>query len=287
MAPAIDTSVSPQVSAPPVHMLGGAAAWAVALVGFAAAAGWISFSQKLGDTIDTQSVAVLALLFYGLVYLPIILIAAIMGIVCGVKVFRGGRHPAKWLLGSAGLGAAGLTLTVLYAALNGGLSVGEGSHTGGGLLMLGAALTLLATAAQELLLRGWLQPLLGRLTGRTLPAIAIAALASAALQLVGGTFSWLPFLNLTLAGALFGLLANLSGGMAAPIAAHFAWNVLEDLGLGLMPNPGTGTFGAVRDFDLLGATLWGGSEAGLAGGVGMTIVLAALLLPTLTRKAVT
>ena len=73
--------------------------------------------------------------------------------------------------------------------------------------------------------------------------------------------------------------------LVAPIAAHFAWNALEDLGLGLMPNPGTGPFGALRDFDLLGTQLWGGSEAGLAGGVGMTIVLVALLIPAATRSS--
>ncbi len=267
------------------HSISGPAAWVVAAVGLAAAWGWIGFAQKLGDTIDTQSVAVLALLFYGLIYLPIILIAAILGMICGVHIFRAGAHPAKWLLIGLGTGAAGLALTALYAALNGGVTRGEGAHSGAEMLLLGVALTLLTTCAEELLLRGWLQPLLIRLTGRALPAILIAALASAALQLVGGTFAWLPFINLTLAGALFGLLANLSGGLIAPIAAHFVWNVLEDLGLGLMPNPGTGPFGALRDFDLLGAPLWGGSEAGLAGGIGMTIVLAALLLPVLTRKS--
>ncbi|MEP6867699.1 MAG: CPBP family intramembrane glutamic endopeptidase [Novosphingobium sp.] len=266
------------------HPLSGPAAWAVAAMGLIAAGGWIGFAQKLGDTIDTQSVAVLALLFYGLVYLPVILIAAILGIVCGVRVFRAGRRPGKWLLIGLGIGATGFALTALYAGLNGGLSAGEGTRAGAGMFLLGLALTLLTTCAQELLLRGWLQPLLCRLTGRALPAILIAALASAALQLIGGTFIWLPFINLTLAGALFGLLANLSGGLIAPIAAHFAWNSLEDLGLGLMPNPGTGPFGALRDLDLLGAPLWGGSEAGLAGGLGMTIVLSALLLPVLTRK---
>ncbi|MET0246329.1 MAG: CPBP family intramembrane glutamate endopeptidase, partial [Sphingomonas sp.] len=72
-----------------------------------------------------------------------------------------------------------------------------------------------------------------------------------------------------------------SGGIAAPIAAHFAWNGSEQLIFGLDPNPGVGPFGSVLDLDLAGAARWGGSAEGLNASVGMTIALLVVLVPLL------
>ncbi len=94
----------------------------------------------------------------------------------------------------------------------------------------------------------------------------------------------MALVNLMLGGVLFGLLALRSGGLAAPVAAHFAWNATEDLGFGLVPNPGIGPLGALVDLDLAGPAHWGGSEEGLNTSVGMTVVLAALVVLLLARS---
>ena len=55
----------------------------------------------------------------------------------------------------------------------------------------------------------------------------------------------------------------------------------EDLGFGLLPNPGLGDFGALANYDMLGGALWGGSEEGLNSSIAMTLVLTALVIPLL------
>ena len=87
----------------------------------------------------------------------------------------------------------------------------------------------------------------------------------------------LAFVNLVLAGLWLGVLANRSGGLMLPIAAHFGWNGAEELLFGAAPNPGVGSFGALFDIDLIGNPLWGGSAEGLNASLSTVFVLAALL----------
>ena len=144
--------------------------------------------------------------------------------------------------------------------------------------MLGAVLTLFQVLVEELLFRGWLRLVLRRMVGAR-GAVVLAALAYAGFTMAGSGFAILPFANLVLLGLFLGMLAERSSGIAAPVAAHFGWTAMEDLGLGINPNPGAGPFGAFRDFDLLGSPLWGGTEAGLAASIGTSAVLVALTLP--------
>jgi membrane protease YdiL (CAAX protease family) len=134
------------------------------------------------------------------------------------------------------------------------------------------------SASEELLFRGWVQPVLVRGWGPA-AAILITALAFAALHVAGGARTPLTLVNLMLGGILFGLLAWRSGGLAAPIAAHAGWNWAEAILFGLDPNPGAGGFGAIHDLDLLGTAWWGGSAEGLNASLAMTLTLVALILP--------
>ena len=81
------------------------------------------------------------------------------------------------------------------------------------------------------------------------------------------------FVNVTLAGAFFVLWALRTGGMAAPLAAHWAWNAIEQCLVGLTPNPGVDSMGTVFDLDLVGPVLFGGSSDGLNGSIGTTAAL--------------
>jgi len=192
------------------------------------------------------------------------------------------RDPAAAPLASASglglaLGIGGFAFALGQATLSG--SVERGAMVGGVLLiLLGTAVTVGQSAAEELFFRGWLQPVLRRGWGAG-AAVVVTALAFSALHVAGGARSGLTLLNLFLGGLLFGLLAIRTGGIAASIGTHAGWNWAEGILFGLDPNPGVGAFGAIRDLDLTGAALWGGSAEGLNASVAMAVVLAALVLP--------
>lgn len=210
-------------------------------------------------------------------YLPLLVIALLAGWCGGVSVLRAGQSVPAWLTVGLAMGAGGLALTLGLSWLNGGVVIGN-AHAIGALLLASIVLTLLQTAMEEVLCRGWLQPALAARLG-TVAGLLLAALLFTGFHVVGGAREPISLLTIMLAGLLFGLLALRSGGLAAPIAAHFAWNVLEDGGLGLVPNPGGAILGSMADLDLAGAAIWGGGEEGLNASVGTALVLIALILP--------
>jgi len=179
-------------------------------------------------------------------------------------------------IGAGGMGAA-YTLAVIAEATR----AGDGVATA---ILLGTLTVLVQASVEEIYFRGWLQPILVRAVGPT-GGIGLVALIFAALHLAGGERSPVSLVNLCLGGVLFGLLALRSGGLALPIAAHVAWNWTEVIALGLDPNPGVGSFGAIVDRDIVGSALWGGSAEGLNASIGVTFVLAALIVPALVWRS--
>lgn len=182
----------------------------------------------------------------------------------------------------ASIGLFGLLAGTGLAAIAGVLR-----HSAGGIsivmLLWGSAIILLQSASEEVFFRGWLQPVLVNAWGRW--GILATAVAFAALHLIGGPKAAISVLNLFLGGLLFGLLAYRYGGIAAAVAAHFSYNWAEQLLLGLDPNPGSGSFGSIFNFELIGSSWWGGSNEGLNASIAMTFALAILLAPLLIVPA--
>ncbi len=176
-------------------------------------------------------------------------------------------------------GAGALTL-VLASAWIGGVAVSMPHDVAfdSGLFGLGTMLTLLGVLGEELLIRGLLQPVLVRTWG-ALAGIVVAALAFMVIHMVGGWGHPVSLLNISLAGIWFGLLAYRTGGLLAPILAHFGYNWAEEMVFGASPNPGIGAFGSIVDVDLVGPTIWGGSVEGLNASLAVSIVLIALIIP--------
>ena len=83
----------------------------------------------------------------------------------------------------------------------------------------------------------------------------------------------MAFANISLAGAFFGMLAMRTGGLAAPLAAHWVWNVLELCVFGLTPNPGVDSMGSLLDLDLVGPVLSSGGRDGLNASLATTAAL--------------
>ncbi|MCB2079213.1 MAG: CPBP family intramembrane metalloprotease [Novosphingobium sp.] len=249
--------------------------WLSVPVGLVATWAWIAYSPALLDKLTYSSDFHAVVSFYLVLFAPLIVLAAILGFVCGCRVFRVGAAPFAFLLLGLATGGIGLAVAVAYAWLNGGIVPGSGQES---LVIMGLPLILLQTSAEEFLVRGWLQQVLIGLTS-PVAGVLLASVMFAGLHLASGPVAPHSLLNMVLAGCFFGVLAWRSGGLVAPVAAHFAWNAVEDFGFGLVPNPGLGPFGSLVDLDLAGAELWGGGAEGLNASIGTTIVLAALILP--------
>ena len=243
-----------------------------------AAIGWVLFGQKLGETIVIVDPGAAMAVYYLLLFLPLIALALLLGIVGGQNVIRIGHDAGRWAGAGVALGLIGLILTLGLSWLNGSVAWGSTARAGVGWLVLGFGLTLIQVAAEEILFRGWLQPALIARIGP--PAgIAVGAVLFAAFHLTAAAMGPVALINITLGGVWFGVLAFRSGGVLAPLAAHFAWNVTEDIVLGMTPNPGTGPLGSLFDLDLVGGPWWGAQADGLNSSIGTTVVLIALVVP--------
>lgn len=258
--------------------------WLLIVAGSALGIAWLMAGQAIGATIEVENLGGAMALFYTIVFVPLLAIALICGLLGGTSVLRAGQAPGRWLLLGLLLGAAGLGVTVGYSLLNGGLVRGPAPAGAMAMLLLGAALTLVQVATEEVFFRGWLQQALTERAG-PIVAVGLGALVFAAFHLPTGVASPISAITLVLGGVWFGLLALRSGGILASTGAHFAWNAIEDQGLGLVPNPGIGTLGSFADYELLGMGLWGGTEEGLNASIGTLIVLVALILPLLRQPA--
>jgi membrane protease YdiL (CAAX protease family) len=257
--------------------------WIAVIVGSALVAGWVRWSPLFSDRVPVYTQAAAATVFYFVLFAPLIALGGMLGLITRTRTFAPGTGLGAWVPGALLAGAAGLLLSVGFAWLNGGLVPGRNLPTSTGLIALGLALTLVQVGAEEVIFRGWLQGLLSSLAGRW-AGLLLAAALFAAMHLLGGEMPLQALANIFLAGLFFGLLAWRTGGIAAPLAAHYGWNATEDLGLGLSPNPGLGPFGAIHDVEISGPVAWGGGEEGLNASIGTTLVLIALILPLLVLR---
>ncbi len=199
----------------------------------------------------------------------------------GARISGAGQRPLRW----GALGAATGVGSVAWCAL--ALSIGgrlpATAEPAGWMALWGAAVTLVQVAGEEALFRGAIQSAIGRVAPR-LAAITVTAALFACLHLPGAWRSPVSALNILLAGCWLGLLAERSGGLAAPLAAHWGWNAAELNGLGLYPNPGVGPWGALWSHDIIGSPLWGGGEEGLNASFLATLVLAAMTAALLAPR---
>ncbi|MET0251593.1 MAG: type II CAAX endopeptidase family protein [Novosphingobium sp.] len=260
-----------------------AAGWLTIGLGLFLALALVRTGQFVAPRIAVEAVWAQITAFYLALFAPLIVLALALGLAERRRVLRAGERPALWLALGLASGVGGLALCVGYVWLHGGLRPAPLlPPPAAAMLALGLAITAMQVAAEELLFRGWLLAALAERTGAW-GGVVLSALAFSAFHLVGGIEQPYSLVNLLLGGVWFALLALRSGGLLAPFAAHYGWNVTEDLGLGLVPNPGQGSFGALWDHDIAGPALWGGSIEGLNPTLAMTVVLLALILPLLSR----
>ena len=211
---------------------------------------------------------------------PLLVVAAVM--VRAVErrpALRATVAPAA----AASLGAAGGVVAFLLAlslcAAFGGVTRGADSSPFGHRL-LGAALSapiiVLQAGAEEYFFRGWLQPVLAARWGPWV-GLAAASILFAAAHTLGRPIGALAVLNDTLAGVAFGVLALRTGGLVAPIAAHWGWNWTEQGVAGATPNPGVDPLGSLFDLDLRGPRLLSGGVDEMNGSICATVAILLLI----------
>lgn len=255
------------------------------VLGLAISALLILFAPGIVSKVAVRSEAGQTLLIYAVIFLPMAATGLAFARIEEFSALRVGDAPGRWAGIGMGAGMFGLAMTALLSAIAGSLVPGQAASAGAAGLLAGTGLILFQTGSEELFFRGWL---LRAIEGRTNPVVALilSAVLFTVFHILGGSRAAMTLLNLFLGGVWFGLLAWRSGGLVAPLLAHFGWNATEELIAGLSPNPGIGSFGALHDWDLFGSPFWGGSEEGLNTSVGMSIVLVALIVPLAWRSGV-
>jgi uncharacterized protein len=216
---------------------------------------------------------------YSLILYGIILTAALIGAwISDIEAMAIGIRPLRESMVGFAVGAGGTVLAVsLLLTFN--MLTNPGNDPISMLIILwGAGVILMQCFAEEVFFRGWMQRALGLSFGWK-TVVPITAFVFAAAHFASGAFHLASFVNLYLGGLLFGMLAHFCKGIAPAVAAHFGWNVTEQLVFGVDPNPGVGAFGSIANFDMLPSPYLAGiAEFGLNGSVAMTISLLSLLI---------
>lgn len=267
-------------------------AWAAALLAMALAAGVVFGGRVLGSQAAGTILASMAhvsapwpgvvgsLVFRLIVYAPLALIALGACRVDRRSPWLAGAKPSVAAPFGVLVGAGGFALAVALTALAGDVGTAPAQLSGpAGIAAIASGVVLFAlqSTAEELYFRGWLQPLLCVRWGAT-AGVLVTALLFAGLHLAGGARAPVSLINLFLGGLLFGLLALRTGGLWAPVLAHFAWNWSEAAGAGLEANPDLGPTGSILHLALRGEPIWSGGDDHLNGSIGMTLVLLALVI---------
>ena len=258
--------------------------WAIIAFGLFAAlfAVYGPVRDAISERITVDSLITGNVLFYTILFVPLIVLSLLLGLLGRHRVLRAGQNPFRWIPVGLLIGSGGLATCVFYAWLNGGLIRVAIEPQAQNYLLLSTAIVLLGVTAEELLFRGWLLSALQDMLGSSW-AILLSAFAFSGFHwwAGGAEADVVSLANLMVGGLWFGLLAVRSKGILAPMAAHFAWNASESIVFGLDPNPGVDDLGALANFDLVGMPMWGGTAEGLNASIAMTLVLAALVVPLL------
>lgn len=222
-----------------------------------------------------------------LIFSPILASYFILSMVCRRPLPKGGLGFLRSFAIGTLVGGAGCGLAVYIAWFVGAASlVNVPPYSSSFVLGLiaGTALLVFQVASEELLFRGWLLPIVAARWGPWV-GLFVSALLFSGLHQFGQPFEPIQFMNQALGGLLFGLLMLRTGTLAAPIMAHFAWNLTYFHILGLAPNPGVDPLGSVFDFDLIGEPLLFGGSGEMISGFVATFTLSALCIILMAWKA--
>ena len=162
--------------------------------------------------------------------------------------------------------------TLLISFAVGAVKYSGAGIENGGLFALLCFGWLLQGAEEEILCRGYFMPSLST----KMPLWAAALISSvffSVLHIANGGFNLIVFVNLTLTGLMFAVLAIRFDNLWVCCAAHSIWNLVQGNFYGL-PVSGINTGTSIFQFELAeNAQLWTGGVFGLEGSLSETIVM--------------
>lgn len=140
----------------------------------------------------------------------------------------------------------------------------------GGVLVISLG-WIIQGAAEEILARGFVLPIIGTRWGTT-AGIAISSILFSALHLLNPNLSIIAILNLILFGIFAALYSLFEGGLWGVFALHSAWNWTQGNLFGL-PVSGMQIGVSLLQLDEAGRDWWTGGSFGPEGGLAATLVL--------------
>lgn len=182
----------------------------------------------------------------------------------------------KYLIGlAAGFVMFSATLLISYAF---GAAKYVGTDLNNGVMFaLMCVGWLIQGAEEEILCRGYFMPSLSQ----KLPlwaAVLISSCFFSLLHIMNAGFNLIVFVNLTLTGIMFAVLAIRFDSLFVCCAAHSIWNLVQGNFYGL-PVSGMDAGGSVFRFELAdNMELWTGGVFGLEGSLSETIVMVIVIL---------
>ena len=195
------------------------------------------------------------------------------------------RGNAPDLVFGAGLGIAFWLCTIGLAYIDGGVRPGRMATGAAAAIPFITLLGWLPQAfSEEFVFRGWL---LTRLRSRLNlnASVLVSAVIFAVAHGLNPDTTLIAYVNLFLAGLWFALMAIRTGGIAAPMMAHLAWNWLELSGFGLLAKGDEPQGGSLFNFNFASHSLFSGPGSGLNDSLALGISFAAfIVLELIIRK---
>lgn len=216
------------------------------------------------------------------VTLPLVaLVAFVFGRKLPRSVASPSRSLAEWGVGIAlGLGWIAVTLAGLFVV---GIAQVTTQRPEFSAVAMLSVMTLVNAASQEVLFRGYPFALVSARHG-TFAAIGVSTALFVLLHLGAAVGSPMAFVNLTLAGLLFGFARAVTGRLWLPIGIHFAWNVIIGPVLGLTVSGSQALHAGASVVTLEGSELFTGGSFGVEASVATTITTAILVVLVARRQ---
>lgn len=193
--------------------------------------------------------------------------------------FEQNRAVHKYLRGF-GLGVGMMGLCVLILVVSGQVTLDMSNPSVTGFSALGGILIVLMGwmiqgASEEIMVRGWLLPVIGARHNVAL-GIFISSVLFGALHLFNDSVSALPIVNLILFGGFAALYVIWEGGLWGVCAVHSAWNWAQGNLFGFEVSGNVPPGGMLMDFQPnVGQELLTGGLFGIEGGLVCSFVLGA------------
>ena len=192
--------------------------------------------------------------------------------------FRRGHALREYLVGAL-IGAGLLSATVGIARLTGGISGFETAPVSVPMFILYLLGFAVQGASEEALCRGYLLVSITR-RNQVWRAMLVSSLVFSLLHIMNPGFGVMPFINILLCGAVFGVYMLKRGNIWGACAMHSMWNFFQGNVFGISVS-GTGAGGgATLLVSKAGAAsdLWTGGAFGIEGSLACTFVYAAALV---------